>query len=118
MLLRVALGIIRTSLMEKELPLNDAPRLNVIPLPKGEFIQAAYPCDLPADDSDTSDVVVTWENHDEIVELFRRANSVAVQISELWQLKKGGRLSQDDVDFLTELMGLQARLSKTLSQVM
>ncbi len=106
-----------TRLMEKELPLDDAPRLNVIALPKGEFMPAAYPSNLPTDDLDTSDVIVTWENHDEILELFRRANSVSVQISELWQLKKGGRLSQEDVDFLADLMSVQARLSKTLSQV-
>ncbi|QFY62642.1 hypothetical protein FZ934_19860 (plasmid) [Rhizobium grahamii] len=97
--------------------MDDAARLNVIALPKGEFMPAAYPSDMSTDDLGASDVIVTWENHDEIVELFRRANSVSVQISELWQIKKGGRLSQEDVDFLADLMSLQARLSKTLSQV-
>jgi hypothetical protein len=80
-------------------------------------MQVAYPCDCPIDGLDVVDPIITWENHDEIVEIFRRADSIAVKISELWQVRKGSRLRQEDVDFLVELLGLQAHLSETLSRV-
>ncbi len=80
-------------------------------------MQVAYPCDCPIDGLDAVDPIITWENHDEILDIFRRADSVAMKISELWQVRKGSRLRQEDVDFLMELLSLQARLSETLSQV-
>jgi len=96
--------------------LNDVLPFTVISSQRSDTAWPAYSCEFPSIHVELSQVVVTWENHNQIFELLRRANSIALQIADLWEATKNSRLSQDDVDFLTGLMAIQAQLAKALSQ--
>jgi len=96
--------------------LDDVLHFTAISSQRRDAARPAFSCELPSIHAELSQVVVTWENHNEIFELFRRANSISLQIADLWQATKSRRLSQDDVDFLTGLMAIQAQLAKALSQ--
>jgi hypothetical protein len=98
-------------------PLDDVLRFNAISLPNRDAVRSPYGCELQSTHAELAQVILTWENHDQIVELFRRASGVALQITDLWEKTKGSRLEQDDVDFLAGLMAVQAQLAKAVSQV-
>lgn len=97
--------------------MDDVLRFNAVSLQHHDAVRSNYSCEFPAAHAELSQPVLTWENHNQIVELFRRVNGIALQITGLWEATKSSRLSQDDVDSLTRLMATEAELAKALSQV-
>jgi len=74
--------------------------------------------DLPLAQPPQPDLVVTWENRDQILGLLRQSTRLCEEIQNLWNgTSQGKRLSQEDTDWFVELLGRQARLHDKLGQI-
>ena len=77
-----------------------------------------YAIDLPIAQPPQPDLVVTWENRDQILGLLRQSNRICEEIQNLWNAtSQGKRLSQEDTDWFVELLARQARLNDKLGQI-
>lgn len=74
--------------------------------------------DLPIAQPPQPDLVVTWENRDQIIGLLRKSSRICEEIQNLWNgTGNGKRLSQEDADWFAELLARQVQLHDELGQI-
>ena len=67
---------------------------------------------------DEPNIVTTWENRTQIIEIMHSAREMSQEFQDLWNKSGGmGRLSQDDTDKLIELLREIGDLNEMLKRL-
>lgn len=93
--------------------------ISTMPVAKGRaMLDLKSVIDFPIAQPPQPDLVVTWENRDQIIGLLRQSNRLCEEIQNLWNgTGKGKRLSQEDADWFVELLARLVQLNDELGQI-